>query len=97
MSVFDLFRRGPKTTEFWGALLGTLAGVLDVKLGGASIGQTVGLLSPLLVYIGGRSALKVAAAMKAGDQAGEAARAAAKAVTTPDAPAGSSGSGGSGQ
>lgn len=93
MSVFDLFRRGPKTTEFWGALLGTLAGVLDVKLGGASIGQTVGLLSPLLVYIGGRSALKVAAAIKAGDQAGEAARSAAKTVTSSDSPPAPGGSG----
>jgi hypothetical protein len=92
MNVFDLLRRGPKTSEFWAAIVGTAVGLFMVKEGQHGI-DLAWAMSPLVAQVLGRNAVKVVGALKAGEQAGEGARAAVKAAATPGAPAASGGSG----
>lgn len=68
-----IFRRGPKTTEFWVGLAGTIAGLFMVKEAYAA-DQILTVLSPALLYVFGRNAVKAFGAFFTGREAGEKAR-----------------------
>ena len=59
MDLFSLVRRGPKTSEFWAAIIGTGIGLFAVKEGLQGLDVLAGL-SPILAQVLGRNAVKVA-------------------------------------
>lgn len=60
MNLFQLFARGPKTSEFWAAVVGTGVGLFAINQGVAALDVMAGM-SPMIAQIIGRNGVKIAA------------------------------------